>query len=90
MTLSLLGALLPFPLLKTFELDRTNEFVPATYSRFTAQQGEQFLLIATDENLIRITEQYDGWRLHNKKVELIKDPKACCILEDDKVLVASY
>ena len=63
MTLSLLGASLPFPVLKTFELDRefesfidTNNLEPATYSRATTQQDEQSFVIAANKHLIRINE----------------------------------
>ena len=95
MTLSLLGASLPFPLLKTFQLEREfNEYgreittlVPATYSRATTQQDEQSIVIATNKHLIRITEQCDGWRVHSKKEKPDEEVIACSILPDDKVLV---
>ena len=98
MTLSLLGASLPFPLLKTFQLDREikrygyrwedEDLVPATYSRATTQQDEQSILIVTRKQLIRITEQCDGWRVHSKKEKPVEEVIACSILPDDKVLVA--
>ena len=66
MTLSLLGASLPFPVLKTFELENCR-LEPATYSKATTQQDEQSFVIANNKYLIRITEQCDGWSVHTKK-----------------------
>ena len=88
MTLSLLGASLPFPVLKTFELERSS-LVPATYSRARTQQDKQSFLIVTSTHLIRITEQCDGWRAHTKKEMSADYVKACSILTDDTVLVAN-
>ena len=61
--------------------------MPATYSRATTQQDEQSFLVATNKQLIRITEQFDGWSLHTKKEKRDEEVFACYILPDDKVLV---
>ena len=97
MTVSLLGVSLPFPLLKTFQLEREfqgrrdiTSLVPATYSRATTQQDEQSIVMATRKHLIRITEQCDGWRVHCKKEKKNEHVIACSILPDDKVLVAMF
>ena len=95
MTLSLLGASLPFPLLRIFQLEREfdhsidiTNLVPATYSRATTQQDEQSFVVATCNQLIRYSLQFDGWRVHSKKEKPKEVVIACSILPDDKVLVA--
>ena len=95
MTLSLVGALPPFPVLKTFELDRKKKLsdettiVPATYSRATTQQDEMCVIVATNNSLIRIMNSLDGWEIHTKKEKPDERVKACCILPDGKVFVVN-
>ena len=88
MMLSLLGVSIPYPLPYAFELN-DDCLIPATYSKVTTQQDEQSFLIATKDHLIRITEQYDGWRVCSKKgrPNSYGTVLSCCILTDDKVLV---
>ena len=102
MKLSLLSKTLPFSQLNTFEIDRqfglnkyreTDEntnFMPATYSKVTIHEDEQFILAVTRKQWIRLVEGKDGWSLHSTKDRDKPDErvKSCSILPDDRVLVA--
>ena len=76
MKLSLLSKALPFSQLNTFELDRhfhsfygyeDTNFMPATYLKVTTHEDEQFILLITNEQWIRLIEGKDGWGLHSTK-----------------------
>ena len=88
--LSLLSKALPFSQLNTFELDSTNNVMPATYSKVTTHEDEQFILAVTTKQWIRLIEGKDGWVLHSTKDKDKPDDLiySCSILPDDTVLVA--
>ena len=86
--LSLLSKALPFSQLNTFELDSTNNVMPATYSKVTTHKDEQFILAVTTKQWIRLIEGKDGWVLHSTKNKPYEYVASCSILPDDTVLVA--
>ena len=90
MKLSLLSAKLPFSLLTTFDIEYDDDFyfVPATYPKSMTQLDEQFILVATDKQLIRFSEGKDGWMIQDIKERTAGNPKSCSILPDGTVLVA--
>jgi hypothetical protein len=88
MLLSLLSAKLPFSLLASFPVQKSNNFLPATYSKAVTPQDEQTILIATNNQWIRLIEGKDGWLLDTPKEKPTEEVLACILLPDDTVLIA--
>ena len=62
--------------------------MPATYSKVTTHEDEQFILAVTGKQWIRLIESKDGWVLHSTKDKPDERVKSCSILPDDTMLVA--
>ena len=97
MTLSLLSMALPYSEIDSCSLPRTYEdngyveetfFIPATYSKVTTHEDEQFILAVTNNLWIRLVEGKDGWVLHSTEEGPDLEVLSCSILPDDTVLVA--